>query len=243
MEKKDYVYKYICAFLLIALSIILLCGCSAVSAETPGQDESQTMEATSDDKGDSAFLSEDSEAVTRKSYVYTTENCIYPMSQAVTGDGVECQVLQCQVTTEFGDRNMDNLNYFYDDGGIDDEGNLTKDSRYIFLTIQYTNTTDSEIEICRGGKGIYFLDAHYIVADYDCDPVYIDSENSEKTANESYFYDLKPGESITCEVGWVINKAVINAYDSIYFVAQQVDCETDFGGATDPNAVYIKLEY
>jgi hypothetical protein len=68
-------------------------------------------------------------------------------------------------------------------------------------------------------------------------------ENSEKPANERYYYDLKPGESITSEVGWVISKDTLDAYDKIYNVVRQDDCWTESGGATDPNAIYIELEY
>jgi hypothetical protein len=222
----------------VAVSICtLLAGCGAETVDQSGTVNDQPVTT------DPASTESNSDGDLPNSYVYTTEENIIPMSERATIDGVTYQVLKCEVTSEFGDRNLDYLDYFYDDGGIDDSGNLTNNSRYIFLTIQYTNTTDSEIEINQGGKGIYFLDEHYIVRDYNVDSVYIDMENPNKPANEIYFYDLEPGESITSEVGWVISKDTLDRYDKIYNVVRQSDCETDVGGSTDPDAVYIELAY
>jgi hypothetical protein len=229
--------KNLSMFLVTVSACTLFAGCGSerVNQEEAVNNQTVAINLESDNSNSDEDLP--------TAYVYTTADNIIPMSESATIDGVTYQVLKCEVTSEFGDRNLDNLNYFYDDGGIDDSGNLTNNSRYIFLTIQYTNTTDSEIEINQGGKGIYFLDEHYIVTDYNGNSVYIDMENSEKPANERDYYDLKPGESITSEVGWVISKDTLDAYDKIYNVVRQVDCWTESGGATDPNAIYIELEY
>lgn len=237
--------KFFCLLCVIVFICSMVCGCSNSSTD-PLEDNTPNVtdreNPSTDDHGNDQTTGDNPNGQP-DSFIYTSKNCIYPMSQPVTADGVEYQVLQCEVTSEFGNRNLDNLNYFYDDGGIDDKGNLTNDNRYVFLTIQYTNTTDTEIEIIRGSTGIFFLDEHYIVDDLIIDTVYIDEKRLEGPANESYYYYLAPGETISSEVGWIVSKETVDNHANIYYAVRQNDCWTEFGGATDPDAIYIELEH
>ena len=178
-------------------------------------------------------------------YIYTTEDHIIPMSESAVIDGVTCQILDCIKTSEFGDRKLENLNYFYEDGGIDDKGNLINGGYYFFITFQYTNTTDSEVKISRGSRGIYTLDDRFIVRDYAISDVYIDEYWNGGAPNEVYQYMLAPGESITSEVGFIVTSEEAEEIgdEKLYFALRQADCLTDFGGSTDPEAVYVELEY
>lgn len=235
--------KFFCLICVVVCICSMVCGCSNTSTEPLVQNTANLTdrENTSTDGHGNDSASSDNTGGRSHSFVYTSEDCIFPMSQSVTADGVEYRVLQCEVTSEFGERTLENLNYFYDDGGIDDKGNLINDTRYVFLTIQYTNTTDTEIEIIRGSKGIAFLDEHFIVDELNIDKVYIDQERLDGPANESYYYYLASGETITSEVGWIVSKETVDNHANIYYAVRQSDCLTDFGGATDPDAIYIEL--
>lgn len=237
--------KFLALLCVIALACSMVCGCSNATTDPLVQNTSNVTDRdnNSTDGHGNDTASSDNTGDQAHSFVFTSEDCIYPMSQPVTADGIEYQVLKCEVTSEFGDRNFDNLNYFYNDGGIDDKGNLINDNRYVFLTIQYKNTTNTEIEIIRGSKGIFFLDEHFIVDDLTIDTVYIDEKRLDGPANESYYYYLAPGETITCEVGWIVSKETVDNHANIYYAVRQNDCRTEFGGNTDPDAIYIELEY
>lgn len=235
--------KFFALLCVTAFACSILGGCSNSPTDSLGQNIPNVTEGDNNLTDGSGNDPASSENTGGQSFVYTSEDCIYPMSQSVTADGIEYQVLKCEVTSEFGDRNFDNLNYFYNDGGVDDKGNLINDNCYVFLTIQYKNTTDTEVEIIRGSKGIFFLDEHFIVDDLTTDAVYIDEKRPDGPANESYYYSIAPGETISCEVGWIVSKEAVDSHANIYYAVRQDDCLTEFGGATDPDAIYIELEY
>ena len=148
-------FHLFCTFVIIGMSFV---GCSnnmgtSSSTEMVDGNQSSQNEVSVDEPKDDSISSQDD---IPDIYIYTTEDHIFPMSESTTVDGIIYQVLDCKVTSEFGNRNMENLNYFFGDDGIDSSGNLINDESYVFLTIQFTNTTDSEIEILRNSKGIYF---------------------------------------------------------------------------------------
>ncbi len=212
---------------------------------SPSGAEPSSEEASAEPPGSASAVpdpgSEDGQA--GSACIYTTEDNIIPMSESATIDGIACQILGCEVTSEFGNRNLENLNYFYEEEGIDDKGNLQNDRTYIFLTFQYTNTTDAEVEIVRGTVGVYRLDERLIVRDYSVDAAYIDECWLEGTASEVNHYRLKPGETITSEVGYIVGRDFVEGSGQLYFALRQSDCQGDFGASTDPEAVFVELEY
>ncbi len=234
-------YKRLSVFLSLLL-LLAMVGCSAQSKTAESDGNAQISEpfplaADTEDSGDS----EDSGLPS--AYIYTTENNIYPMSDAVTVGGIAYQVLHCEKTQQFGNRDLEHLNYFYNDQGIDDQGNLINDNSYIFATIQYTNTTDSPVEIIRGNKGIYSLNEHMIVDYENIDSTYIDTYWNSGTDSQPHHYELAPGETITSESGWVLDYTMLSPDALLYYVPNLKDVLTDFGGSTDPDAVFIKLEF
>lgn len=220
---------------LVLLVCALLAGCGGGDRNTDAPQESQSPAAAdpADNRTDSIPTA----------FLYTTRENIIPMSESAGIDGVDCRVLGCELTEKFGDRKIENLNYFYGDGGIDDGGNLTNGSRYLFLQLEYTNTTDSELEILRGGKGVYSIDDRFIIQNSNLDKVYIDEYWRGGSESEWFHYKLAPGESVTCEVGWVIAGEMVNSGCGLYFALRMADCLSDSGGATDPEAILVELEY
>ncbi len=244
---------YLKKILLFTLSCVLLAGCSAAPKKLPS--DSQNPPTTQDGEQDRTTAQDGETDMTGPdltgdgtgsrdelpdSYVYVLPECIFPVSEIPDDDGVAWELLNCEVTKEFGERNMENLNYFWDDNGIDSNGNLVKDCSYIFLSLQYTNTTDSKVKIFRPGKGIYFLDANNIFCDRS-ETNYIDVHWTGGTVSEVLFYELAPGETITSEVGYIVEDGTLEKYDKIYLAIRQADCWTDAGGATDPNAIFVDL--
>jgi hypothetical protein len=246
-RRRKIMRKNLSMFLVTVSACTLFAGCGsekvnqeeAVNNQTVVTDLANDQTVTSNSESDNS----NSDESLPKSYVYTTADNIIPMSESATVDGVTYQILNCEKTSEFGNRNLENLNYLYDEDSIDDKGNLSNGNYYIFITFQYTNTTDSEVEILRGDHGICSIDDRYIVGCLIAEPVYIDEYWNGGEANEVYHYKLAPGESLTSESGYIICSDIFDDDDKLYFKLKQVDCETDFGGSTDPNAIFIDLEY
>ena len=247
-------YKYLSMFCVVVFICIFFAGCgsapvnssSVTENQVPTGDAGSLPQPSTDQKdGDLTDSNHELGDDLPIAYIYTTEDHIIPMSESATIDGVTCQILDCVKTSEFGDRKLDNLNYFYDDNGIDDKGNLINGSYYFFITFQYTNTTDSEVEIYRGAKGIYSIDDRFIVRGYAISANYIDEYWTGGAPNEVYHYKLAPGESVTSEVGFIVTSEAEEwiKNNKLYFALRQADCLTDFGGTTDPEAVFVELEY
>lgn len=205
--------------------------------------------------------------------IYVAKNNIYPMSESQTVDGISQQVLSYEVTTSFGDRKLENLADWIRDREVtvgdvnqddiwnpdvfhraDGQGNLTGSGCYVFCTIQFTNTTDEEIEFSRNNGSIHFLKEGGIIDGIDAnelmffqeggtyDVIYMDEHWLGGMPSEIYHYVLGPGESITSEIGWQVQKSAVESYEHMYYVMKMNDCATDAGAGTDPDAVVIQLK-
>ena len=232
--------KYFICFCIIAFICAFMSGCGTASVSMPSDTQQSFSSDSANDQSQDVVDDTDSSS---SSFIYTTDEHIIPMSESVTVDGITYQVLACEVTSEFGNRKLENLNYFFEDEGIDDSGNLLKDNCYIFLTIQFTNTNGYEVEISRNSRGIYFMDEHFIIEDYSLEAVYIDEYWFGGTESEVYHYELAPGESITNEVGWIISDEAVENHDNVYYTMNLTDCLTDSGGVMDSDAIFIDLKY
>lgn len=238
--------RYICLFSAFALTIMFLTGCGGSSGSSPVSKSPAASDGNTDSPAavpPDAVPPAGTNDGPPESFIYTTEENIIPMSESAIIDGVDCRILSCELTPEFGDRKLENLNYFYEDGGTDEKGNLINSSRYLFINFQYTNTTDSEVEILRGARGLYCIDSRFIIVNYNTDSIYIDEYWDGGTSSEVYHYKLAPGETITSEAGWVVSDELLNGGGKLYFALRMDDCLTDSGGAADPDAVFVELEY
>lgn len=184
----------------------------------------------------------DSEGGDRQAFVYAAEEQFKPMSESVTEDGITYQVLACEVTREFGGRKRENLEELVADH-TDAEGNLTDDSYYVFLKVQFTNTTSAEAEILRNYGGIAIFDENKILCGRTIDAVYIDEKWTGGTPGEAYHYKLKAGESVISEIGWRVDAASLEAGGGkMYYAARFADCMPDQGAGFDEDAVFLQLE-
>lgn len=267
MRKKIYL---LCMITLIGTSFM---GCQKQPSSTKGSQVEQNMGDGTEKTQDSQMQSEseeikEPELVEGEPYtIYVTKKNIYPMSEGKTVDGIMQQVLKCEVTRNFGNHKLANLaeyvrereivednvdlndiwnpNVLYK---IDGKGNLTGSGCYVFCTIQFTNTTDKEVEILRNNGKIYFLNENLLVQEEGgYEVIYMDElwkgESSEALSDEAYHYKLGPGESVTSEVGWVVPNIGFEKYERMFYVMKMDDCMNPSGPGTDPDAILIELDY
>lgn len=237
-----------CLLFTFVLAFTFLTGCGGHLDNSNSPSVNPNSAATNDNTNNSApssatVPSADPGNDLPDSFVYITEENIIPMSESALIDGVSCRILDYKLSTEFGNRKQENLNYFYEDGGIDEKCNLIDGKSYLFITFEYTNTTDSEIEIIRGSQGVYSIDNRFIIQNYDLDAVYIDEYWQGGSLGKRFHYKLAPGETITSEAGWIVGDDMLNNDGGLYFSLRMEDCLTDHGGTTDPNAIFVELEF
>lgn len=238
----------------VALMGVCLVGCQNQSSsngdsqKVDGMMDSQVGQNVEDGKASQA-----GQNMNEPWTVYMTEKQFHPMNYVAEVAGVTYQVLSCEVTSQFGNRNLDTLSEAIKNGEsvfeykhADASGNLPEEGRYIFLTIQFTNTTDEEVEILRNNGKICSFDENLFLTWMVTDVWYIDEywkNSTSEEVSEIYHYKLAPGESVTSEVGWITSKKEIETYGKMYYTPFLSDCSSALGASTDPNAVFIELEY
>ena len=127
------------------------------------------------------------------------------LTDTATGNGISYSILDVQRTKEFGDRTLENLMDLSLDG-TDEQGNLLGDEEYLFLTIQFTNTTDQAVEILRNQGGLREIDSEGRVLHCNSEAVYCDQKWEGGTPGEAFHWVLAPNESVTSEMGWLVWK-------------------------------------
>ncbi|HBA48907.1 MAG TPA: hypothetical protein DCZ91_14145 [Lachnospiraceae bacterium] len=125
------------------------------------------------------------------------------LSDTATGNGISYSILDVQRTKEFGDRALENL-MDLSHGGTDGQGNLLGDEEYLFLMIQFTNTTDQAVEILRNQGGLREIDSEGRVLHCNSEAVYCDRKWEDGTPGEIFHWVLAPNESVTSEIGWLV---------------------------------------
>lgn len=159
-----------------------------------------------------------------------------------TIDGISYKIDSYEHTTEFGNRNKDTVAESLKDsyeGNIDENYNLSNGYSYIFVTMTYTNNTDEQVEILRNAGAFYIInDDLERLQVGDPSGIYIDNYWTEGKENERYHYVLGAGESVTSEVGYIIQDEWM-AEDSkyIYYGIKGIDSKTN-----DKVQKYFKLE-
>lgn len=136
--------------------------------------------------------------------LYTQQENILPLSDSAAAWGISYKIEKVDYTENFGDRNLEHLENYLPNVETDSQGNLSGDFKYLFLTITFTNTTDEFQEINRNAGGISLIGASLNTLDWSNDVVYFDLYWEEGGPQQFHHWGLEPGESVTSEVGWVI---------------------------------------
>lgn len=173
---------------------------------------------------------------------YVDENDIISTDDTATIDGISYKIDSYEHTTEFGNRNKDTVTDFLKDsyeGNIDENYNLSNGYSYIFVTMTYTNNTDEQVEISRNAGAFYIInDDLERLQVGDPGGIYIDNYWTEGKENERYHYILGAGESVTSEVGYIIQDEWMSEDSKyIYYCIEGIDSKTN-----DKVQKYFKLE-
>lgn len=173
---------------------------------------------------------------------YVDENDIISTDDTATIDGISYKIDSYEHTTEFGNRNKDTVAESLKDsyeGNIDENYNLSNGYSYIFVTMTYTNNTDEQVEISRNAGAFYIInDDLERLQVGDLGGIYIDNYWTEGKENERYHYVLGAGESVTSEVGYIIQDEWMSEDSKyIYYCIEGIDSKTN-----DKVQKYFKLE-
>ena len=173
---------------------------------------------------------------------YVDENDIISTDDTATIDGISYKIDSYEHTTEFGNRNKDTVAESLKDsyeGNIDENYNLSNGYSYIFVTMTYTNNTDEQVEILRNAGTFYIInDDLERLQVGDPGGIYIDNYWTEGKENEIYHYVLGAGESVTSEVGYIIqDEGMPEDTKCIYYCIEGKDSKTN-----DKVQKYFKLE-
>lgn len=154
--------------------------------------------------GKPAATDTDAPEVYEAEELFTRQENILSLSDSAAAWGISYKIEKVEYTESFGDRNLEHLQNYMPDVETDSQGNLLGDFKYLFLTITFTNTTDEFREINRNAGGISVIGASLNTLDWSNDVVYYDLYWEEGGPQDFHHWGLEPGESVTSEVGWVI---------------------------------------
>lgn len=142
---------------------------------------------------------------------------IWQMGDALMYDGVSFCLLSYERTQEFGERVPENLSDWFE---TDADKNLTGDYYYIFLTLCITNESDETVEVYRtqGEIAVVKENMEYCTAG---EPCYVDEEYTGGDPSSVHAWKFAPGESITCEVGYIIEGECLEDYLYYKFITSE----------------------
>lgn len=136
--------------------------------------------------------------------IYTKEENILPVTESAAAEGISYKIQNVEYTDSFGDRDPERLQIFSPEVKTDGQGNLQGDFKYLFLTVTFTNTGEQTQEIYRTSNGISVIGASLNTVAWTSDACYYDKDWEKGTESQKHHWVLEPGESVTSEVGWVI---------------------------------------
>ena len=204
--------KKICLFPLTALFFAAaLTGCGTVEPAAPdsglvqslGTDAEPSAAISQDDVGNVSDTSNISDAGDMELLPAVYAKNLLSLTDTATGNGILYSILDVRRTKEFGSRTLENL-IDLSHGGTDGQGNLLGTEDYLFLTIQFTNTTDQTVEIQRNQGGLRGISSEGEVLYYDSEAVYCDKKWEGGTPGAVFHWVLAPNESVTSEIGWIV---------------------------------------
>lgn len=225
-------------FLLTALFMAtVLVGCGHVEpaapdtglVQTPGANEPITALPADPGDTDNPVNAGDSEPMPAE---YAKN--LLSLTDTATSNGISYSILDVQWTKEFGSRTLENLNDLSREG-TDKQGNLLGNEDYLFLTIQFTNTTDQTVEILRNQGGLRIINPEGQVLHCNSETVYCDQKWDGGTPGEMFHWVLAPNEAVTSEIGWIVwgrNETIKTLYGdsgnwSLYYEVEVSDDSTE----------------
>lgn len=225
----------------IMMVVMMAAGLSACSSTSDQLDGKSGIVKDENSKGESDTSTSDP-TISVQEPEYVDANDIISTDDTATIDGISYKIDSYEHTTEFGNRNKDTVvDYLKDscEGNIDENYNLSNGYSYIFVTMTYTNNTDEQVEILRNAGAFYIInDDLERLQVGDPGGIYIDNYWTEGKENESYHYVLGAGESVTSEVGYIIQDEWMSEDSKyIYYCIEGMDSKTD-----DMVQKYFKLE-
>lgn len=232
--------KKITAIMAVIMMAVGLSACSQSNAKLDGKSGIVKDEA-SKTEGDTGVVDQ-APATYVQEPEYVDENDIISTDDTATIDGISYKIEKYEHTTEFGNRNKDTVAESLKDsyeGNIDENYNLSNGYSYIFVTMTYTNNTDEQVEILRNAGTFYIInDDLERLQVGDPGGIYIDNYWTEGKENEIYHYVLGAGESITSELGYIIqDEGMPEDTKCIYYCIEGKDSKTN-----DTVQKYFKLE-
>ena len=231
--------KKITAIMAVIMMAAGLSACSQSNAKLEGKSGIVKDEA-SKTEGDTGVV--DQAPATYVDAEYVNKNDIISTDDTAAIDGISYKIDSYEHTTEFENRNKDTVAESLKDsyeGNIDENYNLRNGYSYIFVTMTYTNNTDEQVEILRNA-GVFYIIKDDLERLQVGDPggIYIDNYWTEGKENERYHYVLGAGESVTSEVGYIIQDEWMSEDSKyIYYGIERIDSKTN-----DMVQKYFKLE-
>lgn len=240
---------------LIFLSFLGLVGCGhdSTTNEKGGiiqEKETESVAGTENDE----MMAENNEMVTENSGVeeenednpqgvtvhirepqYTTEKNLCGPQDIVNKDGITYQILSWEKTKEFGNRNTETLADWIGDL-LDENNNFTGGEFYVFVTMKITNETEETVIVDRTPGYVVLIDENLQVYTIGNDRVYIDEYWYGGDEKSVFYYELKPGESITCEFAHILWDDGIDIEGTMYYWVRFMN------PASEPSNRFILLE-
>lgn len=198
--------KKIAGIITVLIMMASMSACSTATGQTEGK-SGIVRDEKSKSGSDSNTIVDESPTTFTQDAEYVEADDIISIDETVTIDGISYKIDSYEYTTEFGNRNKENVEDYLKDvyqGGIDDDYNLSNGNSYMFITLTITNNTDQETEIFRNTGCFYVIKDDLQKIQGTRDVIYIDSKWTGGEASEVFHYKLKSGESVTSELGYII---------------------------------------
>lgn len=192
------------SFLTAMLIVTVLMGCSAVEPAVPDntglvRTPEPSTYITAEPPSVTSTPDYSSDDIAQKEYVQDESIA----SDTAEVKGISYTILDAQYTKEFGSRNAENLTQL-SIAEMDDQHTILDGHSYLFLTIQFTNISEESVEFSRN-REIYAISADAEMLQFGIESVYCDEYWAGGTPSEGFHWVLPPGESVTSEIGWLIN--------------------------------------
>lgn len=153
------------------------------------------------------------------------------MDTEVNDGDVNYKIEKVEITKKIGDHKKEAINFWNEQ--TNDNGDLTGDEQYIWITIKAKNCGDDDQNILLNNL-IVSINSENVVQETAAEARYIMPEQNDMGVEKRFHCLLAAGEEKEFEIGYIIEEE--NAPDALYY------CLGD-GGSTldDPNNTFVYL--